>query len=99
MVNIMNKQDVLKALLEMGHTIRGVTIQALKLLGIVLGVLFIMVGTSYCVVRWFWESLAVIGIGMLSYWFYMELDCARRQREWEEQCHVYWEAKRQPTED
>jgi hypothetical protein len=95
----MNKEDIKYALKQMGTTIYGLTIDGLKMVGIILAAAAILSTILYCFVHWPWHFVGVFVVSALSGWFWMELDSARRQREWDEECRVYWAKKEQPMHE
>lgn len=95
----MNKEDIKYALKQMGATIKHLTIDALRMIGIILGVATIICVVGYCFMHWFWQFVVVFVMSALTGWFWMELDSARRQREWEAECKAYWADRTKPAED
>ena len=95
----MNKEDIKYALKQMGNTIYGLTIDGLKMVGIIILAAVILSTILYCVVHWPWQFFGGFIVSALVAWFWMELDSARRTREWEEQCRVYWTDRTKPMDE
>lgn len=95
----MNKEDIKYALKQMGTTIYGLTIDGLKMVGIILGVTTVVFVVGYAFMHWLWQSIAVFVMSAMTGWFWMEVDSARRQREWEAECKAYWVDRTKPAED
>jgi ABC-type sugar transport system permease subunit len=95
----MNKQDVKTALNTIRYTITYSFIELLKLLGVALIVISVIVGTGYCVLHYFWQSVVTVVIAGLSIWFWIELDNARENREYEEKERAIEEAWRELKEE
>ena len=92
----MNKEDIKYALVQMRNTIYGLTIDGLKMVGIILAAATIVCVVGYAFIHWLWQCIAVFVMSAMCGWFWMEVQSARRQREWDEECRVYWAKKEQP---
>ena len=85
----MKKEDVKTALKNMGDDARYALTRIGKIiLSWIIAFLVIVVGV-YFVVNFFWQSITVIVMGILCFWFYMELTSAKLTREYDESCHVH----------
>ena len=85
----MKKEDVKTALKNMGDDALYVLTRIGKIiLTWILAFLVIVVGV-YFVVNFFWQSITVIVMGILCFWFWMELVTVKTIREYDESCHVH----------
>lgn len=90
-------QDVLTALKSMWALTRNAAIGASKVIGIIVAVIGIFCALGYLLVHWPMQTITVIAMAMLAGWFLIELETARKIREYDESWERFHDEKRKPA--
>lgn len=89
-------QDLKTALKSMGNSVLASLIHMGKIALIFSIVVAISIGVGYCFIHYFFQSLTVFVMSMLTAWFWIELETARKIREYDEKWDAFHAEKRKP---
>lgn len=91
------KQDMITALTSMWTVTRNATKEMSKVIAIFVTVIGILCALGYLLAHWPMQTITVMAMVMLVIWFLIELETAKKIREYDESWEQFHNEKRKPA--